>query len=1141
MKDIAEWLASLDLGEYAQRFAENAIDLSVIRDLTENDLEELGVLLGHRRKMLRAIAELQGEAASKPQTSAEPGRDRAERRQLTVMFCDLVGSTELSARLDPEDMGQLVALFHHRIAEVIDGYQGIVARYMGDGVLAYFGYPQAHEDDAEQAVRAGLALVEAVPNLQTGAEAPLQVRVGIATGVVLVGDLIGEGGSQEQAVVGDTPNLAARLQVLAEPGTVVISASTRRLTGGQFEYRDRGPAALKGWAEPVPAWQVLRTSGVAGRFEAQHESKLTPLFGRDEEIELLLRRWRGVSQGEGRVVVLTGEPGIGKSHITLALQERLLAEPHIGLHYFCSAHHTNSALLPFVGQLERAARFERGDTSAEKLAKLEMLLVQSAVEGDQAVALLANLLSLPSSDRYRLPELSPQSRKEKTLAALLSRLEGLAAMQPVLMIFEDVHWIDPTSLELLTVMVDQVPQLRVLLLINARPEFAPPWPHYAHVTTVALTRLSRPDGAAIIKRITGGKTLPAEVMNQILARTDGVPLFVEELTKTVLESGVLQEGEGHYVLEHPLPSLAIPTTLHDSLIARLDRFAPVREVAQIGAVVGRSFSYELLNAVAGIPREKLEEALGQLVLSELIFRRGEIPHAVYTFKHVLVRDAAYSSLLKSRRANLHAAIASAFEQRFPEIVEAQPETLAQHLTEAGLIEKAVSYWLKAGKNAVQRFANLEAIAHLQRGIETVGRLPDTLGRDRLELDLQFTLGPCLIATQGPASSTAIATFARGRELCARLGDPPEYLQVMFWLATGSVVRGELPQARETTATLLGLAEARNDRPMLINAIRGLGMILLFMGHVVDARELTERAIEAFGASSETEKLAARAAGQDAGAAGLALMSWALWILGYVDMAAARMAAALQRADAVGHPHTQAYACYYASILHALRGEPAIAHRHAERCLSLSEEYGFRHWQGLSRAIRGICMTMLDPSASTLEEVRGALDHYRSAGYQLGITALYVLLCPILLLRHEPEAALEVIEQGLSAANHNSERIFEAELHRLKARALLLCGAAGSETHAQSLLDRALTTARSQHARSLELRAAKDLAALWIGQGRRDEALAFLAPIHAWFTEGFDTHDLKEAKVLLDQRNHEPISSYQASCIAPGLSPCGAAD
>ena len=1116
MKDVAEWLASLDLGEYAQRFAENGIDLSVICDLTENDLKELGVLLGHRRKMVRAIAELQRAGGSTPQMAIELGRERAERRQLTVMFCDLVGSSALAAQLDPEDMRQVMARFHGRIGEVIGGYEGIIARYMGDGVLAYFGYPQAHEDDAVQAVRAGLALVDSVANLQTGRSSPLQIRVGIATGLTVVGDLIGEGGAQEEAVVGDTPNLAARLQALAEPGTVMISAATRRLTAGQFTYRDRGPVALKGWTQPVPAWQVLGTSGVESRFEAQHESKPTPLFGREEEIELLLRRWRSATQGEGRVVVLSGDPGIGKSHIALALEERLQGELHTSLRYFCSAHHTNSALFPFIGQLERAARFKRGDSPAQKLAKLETLLVRSAADSDQTVAVLANLLSLPPSNRYRLPELTPQSRKEKTLAALSARLEALAARRPVLVIFEDVHWIDPTSLELLTAMVERAAQLRVLLLINARPEFAPPWPRYAHVTTVALTRLGRPDATAIIKRIAGGKTLPEEVMNQIVVRTDGVPLFVEELTKTVLESGVLRERDGHYVLERPLPPLAIPTTLHDSLIARLDRFAPVREVAQIGAVVGRSFSYELLNAVAGLSPQKLEEALGQLVRSELVFCRGEIPHAVYTFKHVLVRDAAYSSLLKSRRAIVHAAIASALEQRFPEIVEAEPETLAQHLTEAGMLEKAVSYWLKAGKNAVQRFANLEAIAHLQRGIETIGRLPESSGRDRLELDLQFALGPCLIATQGPASSAAIAIFARGRELCSRLGDPPEYLQVMFWLATGSVIRGELPQAREATATLLGLAEARNDRPMLINAIRGLGMILLFMGHAIEARELTERALEAFRTSNETEKLAARAAGQDAGAAGLALMSWALWVLGHVDMAAAQMAAALQRANAVGHPHTQAYVCYYASILHALRGEPAIAQRHAERCLALSDEHGFRHWHGLSRAIRGICITAADPSATGLEEVRSVLDQYRTAGYQLGITALYVLLCPILLRRRESEAALEIIEQGLSLADHNNERIFEAELHRLKARALMVCSAAGGATDPQASLDRALKTARTQHARSLELRAAQDLAALWISRGRRDEALAFLTPIHAWFTEGSGTRDLKEAKSLLDQ-------------------------
>jgi class 3 adenylate cyclase len=657
MTGIAEWLASIGLEEYAQRFAENAIDLSVVRDLTEQDLKDLGVLLGHRRKMLRAIAELKGAVLITPQTGAKlVPRDDAERRQLTVMFCDLVGSSALSARLDPEDLRRVIGAYHICIAEVIGQYEGIIARYMGDGVLAYFGYPQAHEDDAEQATRAGLALVDAVANLQTDIGAELQVRIGIATGTVVVGDLIGEGAAQEQAVVGETPNLAARLQTLAEPGTVLISASTHRLTGGNFEYRDLGPVTLKGWGESIPAWQVLASSGVESRFEAQHQTRLTPLIGREEEIDLLLRRWRHATQGEGCAVLLSGDPGIGKSHIARALQERLQAEPHITLRYFCSAHHTISALFPFISQLERAALFERSDSPTQKFAKLEALLAQSAADADH-VAVLANLLSLPPNDRYRLPELSPQNRKEKTFAALLAQLDGLAAREPVLLIFEDVHWIDPTSRELLTVTLERVPRLRVLLLITARPEFTPPWPGHAHVTTLLLTRLSRRDGAALIERVTAGKTLPEEVMNQILARTDGVPLFVEELTKTVLETGLLQERDGHYVLNRPLPSMAIPMTLHASLMARLDRLAPVREVAQIGAVVGREFSYELLNAVAGLPIERLEEALGQLVRSELVFCRGEVPHAVYTFKHTLVRDAAYSGLLKSRRAEVHAAIA----------------------------------------------------------------------------------------------------------------------------------------------------------------------------------------------------------------------------------------------------------------------------------------------------------------------------------------------------------------------------------------------------------------------------------------------------------------------------------------------------
>jgi class 3 adenylate cyclase/tetratricopeptide (TPR) repeat protein len=1114
MTGIAEWLVSIGLGEYAPRFAENAIDLSVVRDLTEQDLKDLGVLLGHRRKMLRAIAEFKGDVPRAPHTGTKPAqRDRAERRQLTVMFCDLVGSSALSARLDPEDLRAVIGAYHACIAEVIAQNEGVIARYMGDGVLAYFGYPQAHEDDAEQATRAGLALVDAVANLQTDIGSELQVRVGIATGMVVVGDLIGEGAAKEQAVIGETPNLAARLQAFAQPGTVLISESTHRLTDGHFEYRDLGLVALKGWVDPLPAWQVLGASGVESRFEAQHKTRLTPLIGRDEEIELLLRRWQQSSHGEGCVVLLTGEPGIGKSHIARALEERLQSEPHITVRHFCSAHHTNSALYPFIRQLERASRFERSDSPAEKFAKLEALLVRSGADADRVVAPLANLLSLPPSDRYRVPEMSPQKRKEMTLAAFLAQLNGLAARQPAFIIFEDVHWADPTSLELLTVTLEQVQRLRVLLLITARPEFTPPWPGHAHVTTVSLTRLSRHDGAALVDRVTAGKSLPPEVMNQILARTDGVPLFVEELTKTVLETGLLQERDDHYVLSRPLPSMAIPTTLHASLMARLDRLAPVREVAQIGAVVGREFSYELLSTVGGFPKDKLEEALAQLVRSELVFCRGQVPQAVYTFKHALVRDAAYSGLLKSRRAALHATIADAFEQRFPEIVEAQPETLAHHLTEAGLFEKAAAYWLQAGKKAAMRSANLEAIAHLQRGIEASGHLTDVARKDRLELDFQFALGPCLIATQGPASNKAMATFARARELCERLGNPPEQLQIMFWLTTASVIRGELPLAQETIAALLHLAGARADRPALLNAMRGQGMIRLFMGHLTGAREVIERAVEAFDASSEEERLAARAAGQDARVAGLALMSWALWLLGHPDAAITRMDGAIQRADAIAHPHSQAYACYYASVLHVLRGELLTAQGYAERCLTLSQEHGFGQWRGLAQAVRGICVTLLDPSSSALEEIRTALDEYRRAGYQLGITALYVLLCPALLSSHKWEAALELIEQGLATTSRNNERIFEAELYRLKARALLVRGTADAAAEAQSLLDRALTTARSQHAKALELRAATELAGLWIDQGRRRQALDLLVPIYAWFTEGFDTQDLKAAKAL----------------------------
>jgi class 3 adenylate cyclase/tetratricopeptide (TPR) repeat protein len=1109
---IEDVLASLGLSEYVSRFAEQGVDTSALRYLTDQDLKDLGIPLGHRKKLLGAIGELEGTAAyaSSLATRSAPG----ERRQLTVMFCDLAGSTELSARLDAEDLRSVIGAYRAACAQVISAYDGFIAQFLGDGLLVYFGFPHAHENDAERAVRAGLDIVAAIPRLETAAQKQLAARVGIATGVVVVGDLIAEGASEGRAVVGETPNLAARLQTIAKPGTVVLSASTRRLAAGHFEYRDLGAVALKGLGERIAAWQALGPSAVESRFEAEHGINLPPLLGRHEEIELLSRRWRQAEQGEGCVVLLTGEPGIGKSQIALTFQQRLQAEPHIRLRYFCSSHHTNSALFPFISQLERAAGFERSDTTLEKFTKLKTLLAGSPSQA----GVLANLLSLPPNDSLRLPEVSPQKRKETTLLALLAVLQDLAAGRPVLVVFEDLHWIDPTSLELLALTIQRLPELRVLLLITARPEFIPPWPNHAHVTTVPLTRLSRRLGTALVERVTTGKQLPEPVMEKILAHTDGVPLFIEELTKTVLESGLLQEQDGRYVLDRPLPSFAIPTTLYASLMARLDRLAAVKEIAQIGATLGREFSYELLNVVAGLPRERLDEALDQLVRSELLFSRGEGMERVYTFKHVLVRDVAYAGLLKNRRAELHAAIANAFEQRFQYIIEAEPETLAHHLTEAGLIRKAVEYWLRAGKKAADRSANIEAIAHLQRGIATASHLPEDTAKDLLEFNLHFALAPCLIATQGPASGPAMATFTRAHELCKRLEDPAEYLQVMFWLVTASVVRGELKQAEEAIGILLRLAKRRDDQAALLNAKRGRAMILLFMGRITDAHEEIERAISQFDASSEPVRLAARAAGQDAGAAALALMSWTFWLLGRADKARVQIAAALERADAVQHPHTQAYVCYYASVLHALRGEFAIALKHAERCIALSEDHGFGQWRSLARAIRGISMTVLDTSSDTLalDEVRGAFNDYRRAGYALGITALDVLWCPALLLQHQPEAALEVIEQGLATAGHNSERIFEAELYRLKARVLLVRSGADARAEAQPLLCQALTTARNQHARSLELRAAKDLAAFWMDQNKHAEATDLLAPIAASFTEGFDTRDLREAKALLGQ-------------------------
>jgi class 3 adenylate cyclase len=653
MQQIVDWLEKLGMSEYMERFVENHIDESIIRELTDQDLKDLGVVsLGHRRKLLRAIQELGKTPTPVTATKSEAvattvliPQDAAERRQLTVMFCDLVGSTALSARLDPEELREIIGAYHRCCTELVERNGGFVAKYIGDGVLAYFGYPQAHEHDAERAVRAGLGLIEAVPRLPTIASAPLQVRVGIATGVVVVGDLIGAGAAQEQAVVGETPNLAARLQALAEPGTIVIASSTRRLTGGLFEYRDLGTAALKGFVDNVQTWQVLGASTAESRFEALRATT-TPLVGRDEEIEIVMRRWAQAKRADGAVVLISGEPGIGKSRIAQTIVERLSGEPHTRLRYFCSPHHQDIALYPSITQFERAAGFRRDDTDDQRLDKLEAVVAMGSNDLSEVVPPLANLLSIPTGDRYQALTLSPQKHKEKTIRAQLSHVEALAARQPVLMVWEDVHWSDPTTRESLDLLIDCVPTLRVLVIITFRPEFTPPWVGRPHVTMLSLNRLPKRQRAEMIAHVAGGKALPKEIADQIIDRTDGVPLFIEELTKTVLESGIVIEAGDHYAVKGPIAPLAIPTTLHASLLARLDRLAPTREVAQIGAAIGRQFSHELISAVAAMPQQQIEDSLVQLVKSELIFRRGTPPDAEYTFKHALVQDAAYSTTIR---------------------------------------------------------------------------------------------------------------------------------------------------------------------------------------------------------------------------------------------------------------------------------------------------------------------------------------------------------------------------------------------------------------------------------------------------------------------------------------------------------------
>ncbi len=891
--DVAAWLTGLGLEQYQQAFRDNEIDADLLPKLTADDLKDLGVvLIGHRRRLLQAIADLGSsqEAATSVGSARQPD---AERRQLTVLFCDLVGSTTLGARLDPEDLREVVAAYHGCVTSEVIRFGGFVAKYMGDGVLVYFGYPVAQETHAENAVRAGLSMIAAIPRLKTMAGPPgtLASRVGIATGVVVVGDLIGAGASREEAVVGDTPNLAARMQALAEPNTVLIADATQRLTTGLFEYRSLGALAVRGYDAPIQAWRVLREAAIDSRFEALRSgADVLPLLGREEELWLLRRRWEQARNGEGRVVLLSGEAGIGKSRLGAALEEQLNGERHLRLRWFCSPHYQDTALHPIIATFARLAGFERDDDPATRLAKLEASLVQAGRPAEE-VASIADLLSLPTGADARLAEHTPQRRKERSFDAILRQIESLGRTQPILGVFEDLHWADATSLELLERLVAMIEHVPMLLVATSRPELRPSWTSQPHVSMVMLNRLGRAQAASLVDGVAAGRPIPPSVRDQIIARADGVPLFVEELTKTVLESGLLVQG-ARAASELRAP-VVVPGSLHASLMSRLDRLAGVKEVAQMGAVIGREFSLETFLAAFHVPREHVAASLRALADGDVIVEHGRPPDAVYRFRHALMQDAAYGSLLRERRRSLHLQVAEALE-RDVAAAAAEPELLAYHFAEAGIADRAIAYNLKAAEHAMARCAIAEMVSHLRRGLGLLAALPDGPATRRRELELQTALGHGLIDNVGSASDEGYAAFVRARELCLELNETDLLLPILYGLQVYHFAHAEPEVVARYAREILELGEQTGNRQATMLGERVGGSAYLLLGRFGEARAAYENLLRLYDPAEQGDATA-----RDPMVAGCAFLGICLTVMGYAEQGLAVTARGLAHAEALG--------------------------------------------------------------------------------------------------------------------------------------------------------------------------------------------------------------------------------------------------
>ncbi len=1116
-------MKGLGLGQYADVFAQNHIDETLLPELTEADLADLGLSLGHRRKLLKAIRARAAPTRARPPTQNEQEptdlkaptendlEPQAERRQLTIMFCNLIDADRRSEQIDPEDLQALMRAYQQTGTTVIDTYDGHIAQYLADGFMAYFGWPTAHEDDAERAIRAALDIVEAIKAVD--AKPSLHVHIGVATGPVVVGDL-----ALDQAVhaaritpahaVGATPNLAARLQGLARADEIVIAPSTRQLVGAAFDLEDHGEHALKGIVEPVRAWRIRGLADIAGRFEARTQ-QLTPLVGRQSEIALLLERWETAKTGEGQVVLLSGEPGIGKSRTTQALRHHVADQAHIRLRYQCSPYYSNSALHPFINQFEAAARFTPKDTAAQKLDKVEKVLRQATNDIADIAPLFAAMLSLDTANRYPPLNMTPQQQKDQTLLALTNQIEALSEKLPVLVIFEDAHWVDPTTQEVLERLIGCITNRRVLLVITHRPEYDANALHAGHVTSLSLARLDRRHAASIATAVARDTRLADRVLEQIVAGTDGVPLFIEELTKTVIETAAEKSStQNQPTAGSPLP-LSIPTSLQDSLTARLDRLGPVKEVAQLAATLGRSFRHDLLLALAPDRREELESAIRALEAAELIFRRGAAPNMSYQFKHALVQEAAYNSLLISRRQRHHAHIARTLEARFPERAETEPEYLAHHYTEAGLAEQAIDHWLKAGRRSTENVANVEAVAQLHRGLELVEALPkDGQLQQRKELDLQVALGPSLISTQGYLAQETEVCYARALSLCHALGDPPELFPILYGLWVIRFIRAELDKARTLGEDFLRRAKASKDRVALISAHRTLGSAQLVLGNLSDARKDLERTIELY--DPQRDRWLGHVYSLDPYVTAKAYLSWTYWCLGYPGRALATIRDARAFGEDISQPYSLALELMFEAMIQFLCGEWTQAQHEAETCLAVASEHGFPYWLAFTHIVRGWALIKGGEIDTGMTEVLRGISHYRQIDGGLYWPMAHCALADGYTAQGQIESALAALEDATQAAANTSEHWMAPETVRLKGEIL----AESDMAAAEACFAAAILRAEAQDAKSWQLRAATSQARLWRRHGMADKARDLLTPIYSWFSEGLETADLRAAKALL---------------------------